>query len=243
LFGTRTAVEEQRQNPALEATVRQSSQIYDRIPLRDFIGDDKRAELGRELYLKINRICNASQPATICREKYAAALLVMAPYQVLMIRPSPEEDVSGLRGQPGITGEMGSYLVELFKKNDALRTIMFAESEVIEYDDYWQLTQRLYWESYWLFETLHAARIALGDVNEGEDWNDAFLHAACVNAEHTFRWNLELPPAFDESIAKKASNAYSMFTDIVMSGDKDPAAEWRNYYQDSGIPMPDFANK
>jgi hypothetical protein len=170
-------------------------------------------------------------------------MLVMASYQVLMIPAPPQQDETGLRGQPGITGEMNSYLIELFKKNDALRAAMYGESEIIEYDDYWQLLQRLYWESYWLLETLHAARTALGDVGDGDDWNDAFLHAACVNAEHTFRWNLELPPAFDEVIAKKASTAYSMFTDIVMSGAKDPAAEWRDYYQDSGIPMPVFVSK
>jgi hypothetical protein len=31
-----------------------------------------------------------------------------------------------------------------------------------------------------------------------------------------------------------------MFTDIVVSGAKDPAAEWREYYSNSDIPMPDF---
>jgi hypothetical protein len=243
LFGARTAVEEGRQNPALEATVRESALIYDRIPLRNFIGEARRAELGRELYLEINRICNSRQPAAICREKYAAAMLDMASFQVLMIPPSPQKDVFELRGQPGITGELSSYLVELFKKNDRLRAAMFGEEGIIDHADYWQLLQRLYWESVWLLETLNVARIELGDSIAGECWHEMFLHAACVNAEHGYRWDLELPAAFDASISKKASNAYSMFTDIVMSGAADPAAEWREYYQGSGIPMPDSSAK
>jgi hypothetical protein len=243
LFGGRTAIEEQRENPALAAAVQQSALIYDRIPLRDFISDERRAELGRDLYLEMSRICNATHPVTACREKYAGAMLLLAPFQVLMIRPAPREDESGLRGQPGVTGELNSNLVELFKNNDDLRAAMFAVSDLNEYDDYWQLLQRLYWESFWLLETLRAGRTALGDVSDGDDWNDAFLHATCVGAELTFRQDLELPSAFDPQIAGKASIAYSMFIDIVMSGAANPAAEWRDYYQDSGISMPDNAHQ
>jgi len=240
LFGTRTAVEEQRQNPALEATVRKSALIYDRIPLREFINEARRAELGRELYLEISRICNSRQPVAICREKYAAAMLELASFQVLVIPAPPDDDVSGLRAQPGVTGELRAYLPDLFKKSDRLRTALFGESDIDEQADYWNLVQRLYWESYWSLETLNVARIELGDYIAEECWHEMFLHAACVNAENGYRWDLELPAAFDESIAKKASNAYSMFTDIVMSGSEDPAEEWREYYQGSGIPMPDI---
>lgn len=239
-FGARTAVEKQRQDPVLRSVVQKSAQIYDRIPLRDFISEERRTQMARELYLLVNRICSAKNPASACREKYAAAMLDLAAYQVLMIRPAPAEDPSGLRGQPGITGELHAYLVDLFKKNDRLRAARFAEPDMDSHADYWQLVQRFYWESYWLLETLNAARTELGDTLAGRDWHDAFLHAACVNAEHAYRWNLELPAAFEESIAKQASMAYSMFTDIVMSGESDPATEWCNYYRDSGIPTPDF---
>lgn len=243
LFGARTAVEKQRRNPALEATVQQSARVFDQIPLRDFISEERRAELARELYLEVSRICNSVQPASVCREKYAAAMLELASYQVLMIRPAPEEDPSGLREQPGITGELNAYLVELFRKNDNLRAARYGETEIVSRADHWGVLQRLYWESYWLLETLNAARVELGDSIADGDWGAAFLHAACVNAEHAYRWDLELPSAFEESIAKQASTAYSMFTDIVMSGTIDPAAEWRDYYRDSGIPMPDLLNK
>lgn len=239
LFGARTAVEEQAQNPALALIVQESALIYDRLPLRNFISEERRAELGRDLYLEINRICNCRQPIVMCREKYAAAMLETASFQVLMIPAAPEKDEFSLRDKPGITGELNSLLVELFKKNDQLRTAMFGEDGIDEYADYWQLLQRLYWESVWRVETLNVARNELGDAVAAECWHEMFLHAACVNAEHGYRWELEMPSAFEVSISKKASNAYSMFTDIVMSGAEDPAAEWRECYQDSGIPMPD----
>jgi hypothetical protein len=243
IFRSQTAVEEQRNNPALEAIVQEASLIYDRIPLREHIAEARRAELSRELYLEINRICNSRQPSANCRENYAAAMLETASYQVLMIPASPEADDSGLRGQPGITGELGTYLIDLFKKNDRLRAAMFGEEGVVDYADYRVLLQRLYWESVWLLETLNAARSELDNVASGENWHDMFLYAACVNAENSYRWDLELPPAFDPDIARKASTAYSMFTDIVMSGVENPAEEWREYYQGSGIPMPNGFDK
>lgn len=242
LFGSRTAVETQRRNPVLAAVVQESALVYDRIPLRDFISDERRAEQARELYLVINRICNSKNPVAACREEYAAAMLDLAELQVLMIRPSNDEEASGLWQQPGITGELNQHLVQLFRKNDDLRAAKFGLPGIDSQADHWILVQRLYWERFWLLGTLNAARIELGDHIDGSDWHESFLHAASVNAEHAYRRNLELPPAFEESIAQKASNAYSMFTDIVISGEKDPAEEWRNYYRDSGIPMPHAAS-
>jgi len=230
----------QRQNPVLASVVNQSAQIYDRIPLCDFIDEARRAELARELYLLVNRICNSKRPVSACREKYAAAVLELAAFQVLMIKPSAEEGLRDLWNQPGITGELNDYLIELFERNDSLRAAKFGLPGVDSKADHWLLVQRLYWEHFWLVETLRAARLELGDSAGDRDWHAAFLHAACVNAEHAYRWNLELPPAFEEGVAREATAAYSMFTDIVMSGESDPAAEWRNYYHSSGIPMPDF---
>jgi hypothetical protein len=240
LFGARTAVETQRRNPVLTSVVHKSAQVYDRIPLRDFIDEARRTELARELYLVVNRICNSKKPVSTCREKYAAAMLGLAEFQVLMIRPPIKESPVGIWNQPGISGELNAHLVELFKKNDTLRAAKFGHSGIDSPSAHWTLVQRIYWERYWLLETLNTARIELGDCVADEDWHGSYLHAACVNAEHAYRSNLGLPPAFDESIARQAANAYSMFTDIVISGEGNPAAEWRSYYQDSGIPMPDF---
>jgi hypothetical protein len=62
LSGVRTAAAVGRENPILDAVVKESAVIYDKIPLRDYITEEKRAELGRQLFLEINEICNAADP-------------------------------------------------------------------------------------------------------------------------------------------------------------------------------------
>jgi len=104
LFGVRTAVQASRDNPVLRTAVAKSSVIYDQIPLRDFIDEDTRKKLSRQLFLSINEVCNSIDPVTSCREKLSVTMLDLALFQILLIPPVPEEDLSGLRGQPGYFG-------------------------------------------------------------------------------------------------------------------------------------------
>ena len=240
IFTRQTAVEANRENPVLHTVVRKSAVIYDQIPLRDYITEETRSELGRQLFLKINAVCNAADPIMACRDKLATAMLKFASYQVLVIPPVPEEDPSGLRGQPGITGELKGQLLQIVQKNDDLRREMFDATDSRSIDAVWEVVQRSYWKSYWNLGTFDAARVELNDIEKGCDWYKSFMHAACANREHLYRWELELPPAFDEDVAQRASTAYSIFTDIVLSGEENPESKWRDYHKDSNIPTPSF---
>lgn len=239
-FGARTAVEAGRENPVLHAVVKRAAAIYDQIPLRDHIGEEMRDELSRQLFLEINGICNAAHPIAACRDRLAKMMLKFASYQVLVIPPAPEKDPSGLRGQPGITGELKSQLVQIAQKNDSLRSEMFEATDSRSFDALWAVVQRSYWQTYWFLSTFDAARVELNDVDKGHDWFNSFKHAACANQEHVYRWELGMPPAFAEDVAKTASFAYALFTDIVLSGGENPAAEWRDYHKDCDIPTPTF---
>ena len=128
MFRRRTAIETGRQNPVLLSTVDMSSKIYDGIPLKNFIGEDKRDALARELFLEINLICNAYDPVAACRQKLATMMIKFASFQVLVIPPAPEEDVSGLRGQPGITGELKQHLLQIVQKNHDLQAHVYEAS-------------------------------------------------------------------------------------------------------------------
>ncbi len=240
LFRHRTAVQTGRRNPVLLATVDRSSDIYDGIPLRNFIGDDARDALARELFLDINDICNAFDPVAACREKLAATVLKFASFQVLVIPPPPESDPSDLRSQPGITGELTEHLMQIAENNDELRSELYGKVDTLTFDSVWEAVQRSYWQSYWFLETFNAARIELGDYNDEHDWFMSFKHAACANYEHIYRREIELPSAFDENLVSIAPTAYSIFTDIVLSGAEDPELEWRDYYKNSKIPIPNF---
>ena len=240
LFRHRTAVQAGRQNPVLLSTVDISSKIYDGIPLRNFIEDDARDVLARELFLEINEICNAFDPVAACREKLATMMIRFASLQVLVIPPPPEADPSDLRSQPGITGELTEYLVQIAENSFELRSALFGATDAPTFDSIWESVQQSYWQAYWFLETFNAARVELGDYIDVRDWFMPFKHAACANHEHIYRREIELPSAFDEDMASIAPNAYSIFTDIVLSGTEDPDLEWRAYYKDSKIPIPNF---
>ena len=220
--------------------MQKSAEIYEQTPLRDLISEVERSDLARDLFLEINRICNASDANAACRESLAATMLKFAQYQVLVIPPSPDDDVSGLRAQPGITGELKGHMVELASRAENLRTDLFGMTGQPTFDNVWEHVQVLYWKQYWRLETINAVRIEIGDRIDSGDWYRPFMHAACVSAEHVYRHTLELPPAFDEDIAKPVSTAYSIYTDIVVSGASDPDGEWRDYHKDSNIPVPHF---
>ena len=242
LFGERTAAQKGRDNPVVQKAANESALVYNRTSLADLIDEDRRSRLARELYLEINRICNSTDPVTVCREEFVRTMLRFASYQVLVIPPDPEDDASGLRRQPGVSGDLKQHLVKACERNDDLRSTIYGKTESRRFEDLWPIIERTYWETFWLLGTLNATRIAQGDSVEDEDWYEPFLHAACVNAEHSCRWELELPPAFDEAIAREAANAYAVFTDIVLSGSPDPAREWREYCAGMDIPLPDFSH-
>lgn len=237
LFGVRTAVENSRRNPVLLAAVAKSATIYSQIPLGEFIGEETRAEQARQLYLKINEICNSRDPLTTCRERLCVTMLELAMYQVLFIPPAPDDDVTGLRGEPGITGELKEHLFELSRVNDDLHALLSASGEPITRDSIWEILSRSYWETYWLLESINAVRIELGDYDDDDDWYRAFMHAAGANSEHLYRRNLDMPSCFDEDVADIAPTAYSIFTDTVLSGTENPGLEWREYYKDSNVPF------
>lgn len=240
LFRRRTAVQSGRQNPVFLSTVDMSSKIYDGIPLRNFIGDDTRSELARELFLEINGICNALDPIVACREKLAKAMIKFASFQVLVIPAPPEADPSDLRSQPGISGELTEHLVQIAENNYELRSELYGEMDAPTFGTLWESLQRSYWQTYWFLETFNAARVELGDYNDEHDWFMPFKHAACANYEHIYRREINLPSVFDEKLTAIAPTAYSIFTDIVLSGAENPDLEWRDYYKDSSIPVPNF---
>ena len=242
IFRRRTAVEQSRENPVLKEAVRESAQIYDQIPLKKHIDEARRAELARELYLLVNAACNASDPRIHCRERLTESMHELAAYQVLVIPPDPGEDISGLRALPGVSGELTEHLPVLCKRDDFLRGVMYEETESDAFDDLFGIVERKYWEACWRSGTLNAARLALGDRVEGGDWYRPFLHALCVQKEHTYRWQLELPPALPGDSAREAANAYAVFADIVLAGADNPAIEWRDYGISLGIPLPDWSS-
>lgn len=237
IFGGQTAVEVSRDNPVLHEVVRKSAVIYSEIPLKDFITEQRRADLARQLFLDINAVCNAADPISALREKLAASMLDFAAYQVLVIRERPHADESGLRSQPGITGELHARFADLHARSGDLRAALL---DIAGDVDPAQSLQQAYWQSYWFLETFNAARLELGDSIPGMDWYRAFMHAACARQEYLYRWELEMPPALPEHAARDIATAYAIYTDIVLSGARNPEREWKEYHRGQEVPRPAF---
>lgn len=239
LFSRKTAARALREDPTFNKAVARASEIYSEIPLGRFIDEQRREALARELFLELNDICSARDPKTACRDKLVRSMLRFAPLQVVMIPPPPDEDTTGLRDLPGITGELQPRLRDLMASDAEFRSDVVRAAGGDEPENAWAALQRSYWETYWFLEAFNATRIELGDTNADSDWYRPFMHAACVNQEHIYRRELDLPPAFDENVAQVVVTAFSIYTDVVVSGTDDPDSEWKAYYDGLGVPPVD----
>ncbi len=239
-FSKHTAEKSGRENPVMLATVERSGRIYGQIPLGDMIDEAGKDELSRRLFLEINDICNAIDPVAACREKLAVAMMQFASYQVLVIPPAPEPDPSGLRSQPGITGELKEHLLDIARMDFDLRSRLYGVAEEPTFEVLWEAVLRTYWQAHWFLETFNAARLHLGDSTDPRDWYPVFRHAACASYECKYRGEIGLPSAFENDIAPVAATAYAIYTDIVLAGADDPDREWREYHAGSNIPVPNI---
>lgn len=243
LMTRRTAIGDGRSNPALQFAVQQAAVIFDELPGKDQIDERSRHRLARQLYLDLHEIFNAGSPADTARQKLAPQVLRFALLKVILIPPHPKTDDSGLRGLPGITGELNAHIASLVRHDTDLHTALFENSESESSEQIEQLLYQAYWRCCWCLETFNSARKDLGDVFQDGDWFLPFVYAACANQENSYRLDIGMPPAFEAPLAMTAPVAYSLFTDIVLSGARQPLFEWSEYHRGRSIPMPDFDGK
>ena len=224
----------------LQRAVERSSAAFKQTPLNSILNTAEQDAMSREMFLEINAVCNAADPFMACREKLAASMMKFAAYQVLMVPPEPQDDPSGLRGLPGITGELRAQSRKIIETNYELRADFGDPSAEVSEESAFAFIERSYWKNYWLVETINAVRIELGDFPPQGDWFQPFRHAACATLEAIYRRELDLPSAFPADQAAAANIAYPLFTDIVIAGDENPDEEWRDYHKDRNVPFPFF---
>ena len=69
LLGSQSAVAARRDNPVLAATVKKSAEIYDYLPLNQFIDREESDQLARQFYIEIDTVCNAHKPLSAIRDQ------------------------------------------------------------------------------------------------------------------------------------------------------------------------------
>ena len=218
--------------PDFDDAVARASAIHAATPVARYMDSRRQNELARGLYLELHKVFTAGDRKTACRDKLVAEMLQFAPLRLLTIPRPPAKDASGLRGLPGVSGELGEHVGAIVGHDAELRRHLGTPVSSVDDDALWAS----FWQSYWFLESFNAARIILGDVVAEGDWYRAFMHAVCVTQEHRYRCLLGLPPMFAEEHAQSIVSAYSIYTDVVVSGASDPDGEWREYCSGLNVP-------
>ena len=184
---------------------------------------------------EVIRVANAPDPRMANRENLTNWILECAQFQVLVIDPPPAEDPTGLRGQPGITGELKARLFELAQKDKTLREFMHSFDTPKDWDDVWDPVLMRYRMAFSWTHIFHMLRFAFDDVNhaEGKDWFKPYFATMCAWQEHQYRCSLGMPPSLDGSKtdADLRSIAISSFVNCVMEGARYPDLEWKERMQ------------
>ena len=181
---------------------------------------------------EVIRIALSPDPRMANRERLSLCVIEYAQFQVLVLGPSPEPDPTGLRGQPGITGELKGRLLDLARADTRLKEFLHPLPTLENWDDVWNpvfLRYRLCWAWTHVFADL---RRAFQDVNpaEDKDWFNPYVAAMCAWEEHQYRESLGMPPVLDDTDLSAGWTALKMsfFMNLVMDGVQYPDLEWRN---------------
>lgn len=219
-----------------DAAVERASALHSEMPISRHIDAAEQDKLARELFLELHQVFDAQDRVTVCRDKLVNEMLRFAPFRVVTLDPPAAAEASSQSGLPGLSGELRRYTDDILRHDLDFKRRVDAGGAAVDSESVQAGVQRCFWQSCWFVEAFNAARRIIGDTVEEGDWYLPFMHATCVNQEHLYRRMLDLPPLFDASVAQTVVSAYSIYTDIVVAGAKDPDREWREYC--AGLDMP-----
>jgi hypothetical protein len=197
----------------------------------DKLSDAFKKKIGGHLANQVNRVVLADNQLLAFREVYAEIILTFSKYQVLVLQPKIE-DPTGLRGLPGITGELNQHAIKIAETDEIIKEKLHGDKNVPE-----KLTQEYmhshflgyYHLAAWEHKVFSAIRRYLKDFNENEnrDWEKPFVYYMCVHHEWQFRNQLKLKQ-------KNLWGAFleSTFLDIVISGETYPDLKFYETYKD-----------
>lgn len=194
-----------------------------------------REELAGDIVKEVSVIIISENRLMTNREKLSSAVLMMAKYQVLIL-PSEhddEEDATGLRGKPGITGELKSHIVEISQKDKVIKELAWGLGNTTEKDIYDACLFR-YWAWGLRAQVFQSLRLQLKDHHHDpeKDWYRPFVEAMCAWEEHNYRITIGLPDVLStqDEFGSMAALKYSTFMNMVLDGTKYPNFEFQEYY-------------
>lgn len=212
-----------------------------RVAIRDSWSDNKliTQDFSRELIdgqanlmmQKVIEIATSDTPWLANRKFLTECVIEYAQFAVLVLEPTPSEDMTGFRGMPGITGELKQHYMALAREDSGLREALRELPHGDDDDEVWDFIvfrNRQLWAWSAVFQ---AVRFAYNDhAPKGEeDWYRPFVAAMFAWQEDTYRKSIDLPPVLEEvgEGVKLRALWYSTFMNRVTNGDANPLIGWR----------------
>jgi len=203
--------------------------------IKDFSSEFVRKQAGMMMG-EVIKIATSEDPRMTNRKKLTDSVIEYAQYQVLVIDPPPVEDPTGLRGQPGISGELKPLLFELAQKEKSLIEFLHGVGTPKKWDDVWNPVLGRYRIAYAWTHLFNNLRASFNDVNYAadKDWYKPFVSAMCTWWEYQYREALAMPPVLDNTNGMAGLRAvmFSTFANCVMSGGRYPDLEWKKGMDD-----------
>jgi len=170
------------------------------------------------------------------REKLSEAVCMSTMYQVLILpsKYEDEEDVTEMRGKPGISGELKLHLKEISEQFEEVKEVTIGFDNPTDIDIYngCVYRYRCFWARAQLF---HSLRFHLNDYPpepKQEDWYLPFVAAMCAYHEHRFRDGIGLPE--QNGVGDIEALEYYSFMNMVLNGVRYPNLEFqRNFIKES----------
>ena len=206
----------------------------DKEGLGKYANKETKETIAAQLINSVSKIIASPNPIMANREHLVTATLAFANFQVL-IMDETSEDRGGLRGKPGITGQLKPRLAELAKTDRDLRNIAFELGENLTQTDLTDAFVLDYWRAALDMGVYNAMRLALGDrpVNLDVDLVPPFCRINVRVERVQYRKQLGMPDVLAEhdDYRDMASLKHSTYVDFVLKGARFPNLEFEEHYK------------
>lgn len=219
-----------KKSPVLSSLHERSENLISEI-CQNGIGEDVARDWARQTFSHLLPALNSRDARIECRKLLVEWALLSSDYKVMMIPPAPEPDWTGLRGLPGISGELPKYKMRLAEVYEPIRALLHAGSVGINQTTVQDAILVLGTQAGYLVNMANSARIRLDDYHHDldKDWFHPMIYSFAVSSENDMRRRIGLPVSLDEEIA---ALAHKTMVEVVLSGSQFPDVTWREHYRD-----------
>jgi hypothetical protein len=149
----------------------------------------------RQTLEEIVGILDARDKRMECRKLLVGGALLYSDYNVMMVRPPPEPDRTGLRGLKGISGELWGYRLKIARRHEPIRSLLVEASLELTEDNAGNAIIILGARSNYYLNMANTLRVCLGDYHHDleRDWFRPMLFSLGVHAENKIRKMIGLP--------------------------------------------------